>query len=113
MGESVIFSVIYGLMFHSWAFAGVLFAILFALLRGQGTAVYAVFVLSFLWSFVFAAFGYGIGGWIGAMILGGVVFLNGVQLHFRDLKRSWVDADIPTAINAAQWRQGWQGPNLN
>ena len=46
--ESIIFSVIYGLGIHSWVVTAVLFAVLFALLRGQGTAVYSIFVLSFL-----------------------------------------------------------------
>ncbi len=113
--ESVIFSVIYGLGIHSWVVTAVLFAVLFALLRGQGTAVYSIFVLSFLWAFIFAAVGFGIGGWVGAMILGGLVFSHGVRLHFRDLKRSWADQVSFQFADAGQWRRNWYlpGQNLN
>ena len=111
--ESFIFAAIYGAMFHSWPVFGILFLGLAALMSRPKTAVYTIFVLCFLWSFVFASIGYGIGGAAGAVILGGLVFLNGVRLHFRDLKQSWVDADMAGVINATEWRQrgGWQ--NLN
>lgn len=111
--ESFVFAGIYGAMFHSWAVFGVLFAVLAVLMIKPQTAVYTIFILSFLWAFVFAAFGFGIAGTIGAVIVGGLVFFNGVKLHFRDLRSSW--DDVGTAGHAnAQWRQNWQGGwNLN
>jgi len=111
--ESFIFAAIYGAMFHSWPVFGILFLGLAALMSRPKTAVYTIFVLCFLWSFVFASIGYGIGGAAGAVILGGLVFLNGVRLHFRDLKQSWVDADMAGVINATEWRQRWGWQNLN
>ena len=111
--ELTIFSVIYGLMIKSWLVFAVLFLGPAWLMSRPQTVVYTVFVMSFLWAWIFAVIGYGFGGWIGAVVLGGLVFSNGVRLHFRDLKRSWVDADIAVAINAAQWRQNWQGGQQN
>ncbi len=110
--ESFIFSAIYGAMFHSWPVFGVLFLGLAALMSRPKTAVYTIFVLCFLWSFVFASIGYGIGGAAGAVILGGIVFLNGVKLHFRDLRSSWDDAGFAGYANA-EWRQNWHGGQQN
>ena len=110
--ESFIFSAIYGAMFHSWMVFGVLFAGFGVLLIRPNTAVYSIFVLSFLWAFVFAAFGYGIGGPIGATIVGGLVFFNGAKLHLRDLKSPWDDLEAAGHANV-QWRQGWQGGQQN
>ena len=111
--ETVIFSLTYGLMIHSW----IVFAIIFFgsawLMSQPRTVAYTVFVMSFLWAWVFAVIGYGFGEWIGAVILGGLVFSNGIRLHFRDLKQSLVDAE--GVINATKWRQNWYlgGQNLN
>jgi len=113
--ELAVFSVIYGLMFRSWLAGAFIFLGSAVLMSRPQTVIYTVFVMSFLWAFVFAAIGFGIGGWIGAVILGVLVFSNGLRLHFRDLKRSWVDVDIAGAINVADWRQNWYlgGQNLN
>ena len=113
--ESFIFSGIYGAMFHSWQVFGVFFLGLAALMSRPQTAVYTIFVLCFLWSFVFAALGFGIAGTVGAVIVGGLVFFNGVKLHFRDLKSTWNDMGFSGYPNAVEWRQNWHGgwQNLN
>lgn len=110
--ESFIFAAIYGAMFHSWPVFGVLFLGLATLMVRPKTVVYAIFILCFLWSFVFASIGYGIGGTVGAVIAGGLVFFNGVKLHFRDLKSSWDDVGYAGYANA-QWRQNWHGGQQN
>ena len=113
--ELTIFSAIYGLMIHSW----LLFAVLFLgpawLMSRPQTVVYTVYVMSLMWAWIFTVIGYGFGGWIGAVVLGGLVFSNGVRLHFRDLKRSWVDTDMAGVVNAVEWRQNWYlgGQNFN
>jgi len=86
--EAFIFAVIYGLMFKSWIVWGVLFLGLAVLLSKPKTAAYTIFIICALWTFIFAALGYGIGGWIGAVVVGATVFYKGVRLHLRDLKRS-------------------------
>jgi uncharacterized membrane protein len=113
--ESVVFAVIYGLMFKLWLVGGIIFLILVMLIGRPMTAVYAIFVLSFLWSFVFTAIGYGIGGLVGGMVLGAMVFLNGVRLHFRDLRFSCDTVDPSEYVNTIEWRRSWYDgrPNLN
>ena len=101
--ESFIFAVIFGLMFKTWVVWGVLFLGSAVLLSKPNTAVYTIFVVCALWTFIFAALGYGIGGWIGAIVVGATVFYKGVRLHLRELKR------LPDQSNFAvnDWRQNW------
>ena len=109
--ESFIFAVIYGLMFKTWIVWAVLFLPSAILLSKPKTAVYTIFVICGLWTFIFAALGYGIGGWIGAVVVGATVFYKGVRLHLRELKRS------PDEWNFVghDWRQNWHlgRQNLN
>ena len=114
--EATIFSGVYGAAFHSWAVGVIIFLGTARLMSKPQTVVYTVFVMSFLWAWIFVALGFEMGGWIGSVVLGVVVFFNGVRLHFRDLKRLWMDADIAGAIKTAQWRQKWSNngwQNLN
>jgi hypothetical protein len=86
--ETFVFAAIYGLMFKTWVVWGILFLGSAILLSRPKTAVYTIFVICSLWVFIFAALGYGIGGWIGAVVVGATVFYKGVRLHLRDLNRS-------------------------
>lgn len=86
--ESFIFAVIFGLMFKTWIVWAMLFLPSAILLSKPKTAVYMIFFICGLWTFIFAALGYGIGGWIGAVVIGATVFYKGVRLHLRDLNRS-------------------------
>ena len=104
--ELVIFSTIYGLMFKSWPVGiGLFVGIAFLLNRPKG-AIYTVCALSFLWAFVFAAIGFGFAGWIGALILGGMVFWTGVSRHMSEL--NWTTENIQPEEPLA-----WNRPNLN
>ena len=80
--ESFIFAVIYGVMFKTWIVWAVLFLLSAILLSKPKTAVYTIFIICSLWTFIFAAFGYGIGGWVGEVAVGVTVFYKGVRLHW-------------------------------
>jgi len=109
--EAFIFAVIYALMFKTWLVWAILFLPSAILLSNPKTAVYTIFIICGLWTFIFAALGYGVGGWIGVMIVGMTVFYNGVRLHLRDLKRSFDELDVV----GHDWRQNWHfgRQNLN
>ncbi len=111
--EAFIFAVIYGLMFKTWVVWGILFLGSAVLLSKPRTAVYTIFIICGLWTFLFAAFGYGIGGWIGAVVVGATVFYKGVRLHLRDLKRSHDEWEWDFVGH--DWRQNWHlgRQNLN
>lgn len=103
--EAFVFAAIYGLMFKTWIVWAVLFLPSAILLSKPKTAVYTILIVCALWTFIFAAIGFGIGGWIGAVVVGATVFYKGVRLHLRDLKRSpdtW-EWDFV----GQDWRQNW------
>jgi hypothetical protein len=108
--EAFLFSALFGVIFRSCPVAIIFFLILFAFLHSQSRAVYAVFILSFLWGLIFAGLAINFGlGW--ELALWGIVFYKGVRIHFRDLKRSPDEWDF--AEN--DWGKNWQlrRQNLN
>jgi predicted membrane protein len=113
--EAGVFAVIYGLMFKTWIVTAGLVLIASLLMNKPRMEAYKVYWVSFLWCPVFFAIGFTIGGWIGGLILGGLVMYKGIKLHWRDLKRSQEDENIEAYVNAEKWRQNWHlGPqNLN
>ena len=104
-GEAVLFSALFGLVYHSWLIGITLFVILSGFLFSQSRAVFAVFILSFLWGLIFAGLAIDF-GWGWALALWAIVFYKGVRIHFRELKRSSDDL-IYTAANAEIWRGNW------
>lgn len=111
--ESLIFAGIYGMMFRSWLVGEMIFLCLTVLMLRSKTVVYSIFILCFLWSFVFAAVGFGIAGVAGAGILGLIIFINAVRLHFRDLKSSCGELSLTGSIGELDWRRGWCGRSQN
>ena len=111
--EAFIFAVIYGLMFKTWLVWAALFVPCTILLNKSNTAVYTIFIICGLWVFIFAALGYGIGGWIGAVVVGTIVLYKGVRLHLRDLKTSLDQWEWDYV--GQDWRQNWHlgRQNLN
>jgi len=103
--EAFIFATIYALMFKTWLVWAVLFLPSAFLLSKPKTAVYTIFIICAQWVFIFAALGYGIGGWIGAVIVGTIVFYKGVRLHLRDLKHSTDKWEWDFVGH--DWRQNW------
>ncbi len=85
--ELMIFSIIYGLIYRSGIVFGVVFIGLAMLIKPK-RAIYAIFILGFMWAFIFVGLGYDWGGWQWATVLGAIVYLNAIRLHFRDLKWS-------------------------
>ncbi len=108
--EAVLFSALFGVIFRSWPVAMVLFLALFSLLHNQSRAVYAVFILSFLWGFIFAGLTIDF-GWVWALVLGGMVFYKGIKIHLRELKRSPNKWDFAGSNWSQSWHLGRQ--NLN
>ena len=111
--EAFIFAVIYGLMFKTWLVWAILFVPSAILLSKSRTAVYTIFIICGLWTFIFAALGYGIGGWIGSVVVGATVFYKGVRLHLRELKR--FPDEWEWNFVGQDWRKNWHlgGHNLN
>ena len=108
--EAALFSILFGVIFRSCPVAIVLFLILFAFLHSQSRAIYAVFILSFLWGLIFAGLVIDF-GWGWALVLGGIVFYKGLRIHLRDLKRSPDEWDF----TGNDWKQNWHlgRQNLN
>jgi len=75
------------------------------LLSKPRTAVYTIFIICGLWTFVLSALGYGFGGWIGAVVVGTTVFYKGVRFHLRDLTRS--HDEWQWDFIGQDWRQNW------
>ncbi len=111
--ESIIFAGIYGLMFRSWLVGGMILLCLAMLMLRPKSTVYSIFILSLLWSFVFAAIGFGIAGVAGAGILGLIVFINAVRLHFRDLRSTWGELSFLGGTGEVDWRRGRYGGSQN
>ena len=74
-----------------------------------------IFALSLAWGFIPFCMGAAWGGWVWAAILGGLVFIKGLQVHLRELKRPWGNVGLAEHFPAVGWRQNWYlgGQNLN
>jgi len=109
--ESFIFAIIYALMFKTWVVWAALFLPSAFLLSRPKTAVNTIFIVCAQWVFIFAALGYGLGGWLGAVVVGAIVFYKGVRLHLRDLKRFTDEL----GYIRQDWRRNWylRRQNLN
>ena len=90
--EAALFSILFGVIFRSWPIAVLLFSVLYAILHSQSRPIYAVFILSFLWGFIFAGLAIDF-GWGWALALWGIVFYKGIRIHLRELKRSLDELD--------------------
>ena len=109
--EALLFSAIIGPVFHAWAGVGLLFAGLWWLLDRRRGTVYMIYVLSAAWGFLGFAMGFCFGGWGWGLALAGLAFMNGVKVHYRDLKRP-LEANFER-LNANEWRQNWYLGNQN
>lgn len=113
--ETIVFGVIYGLMFKTCLVTAGLVLITIVLMNKARTQAYMVYWMSFLWSPIFFSIGFVVASWLGGLVLGVWVIFNGIKLHWRDLKRSQEDENIGAYVNTVKWRQNWHlGPqNLN
>ena len=113
--EIVLFSGLFGITAHSWLVFGLMSLSLFWLLNRSKGIVYSIFVLSFIWGFLVFAIIFNGGEWKWATAMAGIMFLFGLRLHFRDLKRPLSHISMAVDTNVADWRRnGYFGQqNLN
>ena len=112
--ELIIFSIIYGLAFHSWVVFGVIFLGSFWLLNRPRGTVHIIYAMSFLWGFIAFSVGHSI-SWGWASVLGMTFFLLGVGAHLNGLKKPVVSKVVSVNQNNIEWqRNGYEGrQNLN
>ena len=105
--EALLFSAFIGAGSRSWVVFGLLFLGLSWLLNLRKGTAYMIYALSLLWGFIPFCMGTAWGGWGWGAALGGVAFISGVRIHYRDLKRPWDGVDFAGYNNAVEWRQNW------
>ncbi len=113
--ESLLFSVLFGIGFHSLLVSVLMFVGLTWLMNKWKGTLYAILTLSFLWGFIVFCICYSAGGWVWGLGLGAIVFYKGVRVHFRELKESLDNFNFFTSNNIREWRQDnyWGRQNLN
>lgn len=112
--EIFLFSVLYGIAFHSWIVFGVIFlGSSWLLNRPQGT-VHMIYATSLLWGFIAFSIGHGI-SWGWATALGMAFFLLGLGAHMTGLKKPIASAVVSVNYEKNEWRRnGYEGQsNLN
>ena len=113
--ESLLFSVVFGVAFHSWVvFIGLLSGLLCLLGLPKGK-LYASIALSILWGFVACSIGNSSGSWTWAIACGLGMFLAGMAAHMRGLNLpfDWSTRfywDTPDSLRADH---RWRRNNLN
>ncbi len=112
--ESLLFSVLFGIGFHSWLVSVLMFLGLSWLMNKWKGTLYTIFTLSFLWGFMIFCIVYSVGGWVWGLALGSLVFYKGVRIHLRELKES-LNFNFFGSNNVREWRQDnyWGRQNLN
>ena len=112
--EFVLFSVLLGIAFYSWVVSVLmLLGSSWLISKPKGT-VYMVWAMSLLWGFIAASVGYSCGGWVWASVLGSLMLIQGVRIHWRKLGLSWVDLNYGVK-NDIDFRSNWdlRRQNLN
>lgn len=112
--EIFLFSVLYGIAFHSWIVFGVTFlGSSWLLNRPRGTAN-MICAMSVLWGFIAFSIGHSI-SWGWATALGMTFFLLGLGAHLTGLKKPVISTVVSGNYEKSVWRrngyEGWQ--NLN
>jgi len=111
--ELVLFSVLSGLVYHSWlVFLIISFGLVWLMTRPNGM-FYMIFAISALWAIIPFCWGFAGGGWLWAFIIGGAAFWMGIKVHVDGLKWYW-DEVIYRNDDVIEWkRMGWYGPNAS
>ena len=102
--ESLLFSGVFGIAYHSWLVFGIMFLGLSLLLKRSKNMVYIIVALSLLWGFIAFSIGYSSGEWIWGVTLGVIFFLFGVGAHLKNLKRP-MDSMAFWDRNTDEWRR--------
>ena len=113
--ESLLFSVLFGIGFHSLLVSVLMFVGLTWLMKKWKGTLYTILTLSFLWGFVVFCVCYSSGSWVWGFALGAIVFYKGVRIHFHELKESFDNFNVFSPNNIREWRQDnyWGRQNLN
>jgi hypothetical protein len=109
--ELVMFSIMSGLVCHSWLVLVIVTLGLVGLMTRKNGMFYLIFAISALWAFMPFCMGYAWGGLAWAIVLAGVVFVWAVKVHVNGLKWYW-DEIICRHDDVIEWkRMGWNGSN--
>ena len=113
--EQLLFSVLYGVAFHTWVVFGAMFLGSFWLLNRPRGTTHMIYAMSILWGFIAFSIGHSI-SWGWATALGMAFFLLGLGTHMTGLKKPMIGhAVVSAAHEKNEWlRNGYQGrQNLN
>jgi len=110
--ELVLFSILSGLVCHSWLVLIVALGLVGLMTRPNGM-FYMIFAISALWAFMPFCWGLAGGGWPWAFIVGGIAFRMGIKVHINGLKWHW-DEMVYKTDDTIEWKRfSWSGPNAN
>jgi len=111
--ELVLFSVLSGLVCHSWLLLLIVTTVLVGLMTRPNGMFYIILAISALWAFMPFCWGLAGGGWPWALIVGGIAFWMGIKVHINGLKWYW-DEVVCKNDDVIEWkRMGWCGPNAS
>ncbi len=113
--EQLLFSVILGASLHSWpVFCLMFLGFSWVLNRAKGL-LYMVYFLSFIWGLAAVFVGYCLSGWGWGIVSGGIFFMLGLVIHFRDLKEPLNDVNPTLENKVIELEQNWpwNRQNLN
>ncbi|MDE2231238.1 MAG: hypothetical protein KGJ95_04125 [Candidatus Omnitrophica bacterium] len=101
--EAVVLSVIIGAGLASWPGVIVLLAALTWVLNRRWGKVLLIGLFSLAWGLLAGMIGFGLGGWVWALLLGSLALISGVKIHCRDLRRPFVSKSFDL-FNSTQFR---------
>jgi hypothetical protein len=109
--EATLFSIMAGLVCHSWIAFILVASVLIGLMTRPNGMFYMIFAISALWAFLPFCWGFATAGWIGAFIVGGTVFWMAIKVHVNGLKWHW-DEMIYKDDDTIEWKHmTWAGPH--
>ncbi|MDE2215288.1 MAG: hypothetical protein KGJ61_09280 [Candidatus Omnitrophica bacterium] len=106
--ELILFSVISGLVCHSWLGFVIVVSVLTWLMSRRNGMLYFLLAISLMWAFISFAIGLSF-GWIAALVIGGISFLMAARVHINGLKWYW-DELVCKQDDSIEWRRfTWYG----
>ena len=111
--ELALFSVMAGLVCHSWLVLVIVALGLVGLMTRANGMFYMIFAISVLWAILPFCWGFAGGKWPGALIVGGIAFWIGIKVHVNGLKWYW-DEVTCRHDDVIEWkRMSWCGRNAS
>ena len=110
--ELILFSVVSGLVHHSWLVLGIVLLALVWLMTRRNGMLYIILAISLMLSVIPFAIGLSF-GWVGGLITGGIAFLMAVRVHVNGFKWYW-DEVVCRNDDSIEWKRFiWSGPNAS